>query len=129
MCGARPSPRLPSLSTKLPHFRRLSCRSRTNDSKEEDSGAGTSYNRPSLRRKLCGFGTGAAESCPHVPQPGVGKTVVGPDKKPRPEPTEKAPALPGHFVSPEHRTDLQRFLDEVKSLVERRRSGRDEPRG
>ena len=71
----------------------------------------------------------SSPSCPQVPQPGVGKTVIGPDKEPRPELAEQAPALPGHFVTPEHRTDLQRFLEEVKSLVEHRQGGREEPHG
>ena len=53
--------------------------------------------------------------------------MVGPDKKPRPEPAEQAPALPGHFVSPEHRSDLERFLGEVKSLVQHRQETLSEP--
>jgi hypothetical protein len=34
---------------------------------------------------------------------------------------EAAERLPGHFVSDEHRNDCARFMDEVKSLVKRRR--------
>lgn len=30
-------------------------------------------------------------------------------------------SLPGHFVSDEHRSDCARFLDEVRSMVIRRR--------
>jgi hypothetical protein len=44
---------------------------------------------------------------------------------------ESAPpdALPGHFVSDEHRSDCARFLDEVRSMVDRRRQvDRDRPR-
>ena len=52
--------------------------------------------------------------------------MVGPDKEPRPEPAAHAPAVPGHFVFAEHRTDLERFLDEVKSLVEHRQGVRPE---
>ena len=55
---------------------------------------------------------------------GVGRKVVGPEQEPRPIEAEPAPAVPGHFVSAEHRTDLQRFLDEVRSLVEHRQGTR-----
>jgi hypothetical protein len=38
-------------------------------------------------------------------------------------------AMPGHFVSDEHRSDCARFLDEVRSMVNRRREAdRDRPR-
>jgi len=57
---------------------------------------------------------------------GVGRKVVGPDEDRRPEQVAQAPAVPGHFVSAEHRTDLERFLDEVKSLVEHRQGMRPE---
>jgi hypothetical protein len=57
----------------------------------------------------------------------VEKTVVGPEKKARPEPADHVSVPPGHFVTPEHRTDLERFLAEVKSRVEHRQR-RDEPR-
>jgi hypothetical protein len=38
-------------------------------------------------------------------------------------------SLPGHFVSDEHRVDCARFLDDVRSMVDRRREAdRDRPR-
>jgi hypothetical protein len=38
-------------------------------------------------------------------------------------------ALPGHFVSDEHRSDCARFLDEMRTRIERRRQeDRDRPR-
>ena len=38
-------------------------------------------------------------------------------------------ALPGHFVSDEHHSDCARFLDEVRSRIERRREAdREGPR-
>jgi hypothetical protein len=52
--------------------------------------------------------------------------MVGPDEEPRAERAEQAPALPGHFVSAAHRTDLARFLDEVRTLVEHRLGGQEE---
>jgi hypothetical protein len=35
--------------------------------------------------------------------------------------------VPGHFVSPDLRTDCARFLDDVKSIVARRRDAKHEP--
>jgi hypothetical protein len=52
-----------------------------------------------------------------LPNPNTGPEDVEPPA---------APSLPGHFVSPEHRSDCERFLDEVKDLVRRRReAGQD----
>jgi hypothetical protein len=45
-----------------------------------------------------------------------------------PEPASPA-ALPGHFVSDEHRSDCARFLDEMRNRIDRRRAAdRDRPR-
>jgi hypothetical protein len=35
--------------------------------------------------------------------------------------------VPGHFVSPDLRSDCARFLDDVKSIVARRRDATHEP--
>ena len=47
------------------------------------------------------------------------------------QPTEPASpaAVPGHFVSDEHRSDCARFLEEMRSRIDRRRDAdRDRPR-
>jgi hypothetical protein len=46
-------------------------------------------------------------------------------------PAEPGPpdALPGHFVSDQHRSDCARFLEEMRSRIDRRRDAdRDRPR-
>jgi hypothetical protein len=53
----------------------------------------------------------------------------GPDRNVRPAAGEGPGAVPGHFVSDEHRSDCARFLDEMRSRIERRRQADlDRPR-
>ena len=54
---------------------------------------------------------------PHNPQGGV-NDLAGPE--PAPGRDDPRPAPPGEFVSPEFESGCARFLDEVKSMVERR---------
>ncbi len=52
-----------------------------------------------------------------------------PDTTPSPGDPGTPGAVPGHFVSDEHRSDCARFLDEVRSRIDRRREAdRDRPR-
>jgi hypothetical protein len=51
--------------------------------------------------------------------------VAGPDRPTRPE-TERDQGVPGHFVSADLRSDCARFLDDVKSIVARRRDAEHE---
>jgi hypothetical protein len=44
-----------------------------------------------------------------------------PDRSARPAEPGSPDPLPGHFVSDQHRSDCARFLDEVRSMVNRRR--------
>ena len=50
------------------------------------------------------------------------------DTNGRPAEPGSPEALPGHFVSDEHRSDCARFLVEVKNLVDRRREAGRDPR-
>jgi hypothetical protein len=53
----------------------------------------------------------------------------GPDRNVRPFEPRSPEALPGHFVSDEHRSDCARFLEEMRSRIDRRReAARDRPR-
>jgi hypothetical protein len=53
----------------------------------------------------------------------------GPDRNVHPTEAASHHALPGHFVSDEHRSDCARFLDEMRSRIERRREAdREAPR-
>ena len=50
--------------------------------------------------------------------------MAGPDRAARPERESDDRGLPGHFVSPELRSDCARFLDDVKNIVARRRDAK-----
>jgi hypothetical protein len=53
----------------------------------------------------------------------------GPDRNVRPVEPGSPETLPGYFVSDQHRSDCARFLDEVRSRIDRRRAAdRDRPR-
>ena len=52
--------------------------------------------------------------------------MAGPDRPVRPEPDDADRGVPGHFVSPDLRSDCARFLDDVKSIVARRRDSKHE---
>jgi hypothetical protein len=53
----------------------------------------------------------------------------GPDRNVRHAEPGSPEALPGEFVSDEHRSDCARFLDEVRSRIDhRRQADRDRPR-
>lgn len=53
----------------------------------------------------------------------------GPDRNARPGEPAAPEAVPGHFVSDEHRSDCARFLDDVRSRIDRRREAdRERPR-
>ena len=53
----------------------------------------------------------------------------GPDRNVRSAGAEAPGVVPGHFVSDDHRSDCARFLDEMRSRIERRREAdRDRPR-
>ena len=52
--------------------------------------------------------------------------MTGPDRSVPPAEQRRPDALPGHFVSDEHRSDCARFLDEVRSLIDRREAARGE---
>jgi hypothetical protein len=55
--------------------------------------------------------------------------MVGPDRNAHPPAAGGPDAVPGHFVSDEHRSDCARFLDEMRSRIERRRQAdRERPR-
>jgi hypothetical protein len=59
----------------------------------------------------------------------VGKAMDGPDRNARPAEAGSPEAVPGHFVSDEHRSDCARFLDEMRSRIDRRREAdRNRPR-
>ena len=54
--------------------------------------------------------------------------MAGPDRSARPdEPTGEQRGVPGHFVSADLRTDCARFLEDVKTIVARRRDTKHEP--
>ena len=53
--------------------------------------------------------------------------MAGPDRPARPETEHGDRGVPGHFVSPDLRSDCARFLDDVKSIVERRLDAKREP--
>ena len=53
--------------------------------------------------------------------------MAGPDRPDKPEPDAGERGVPGHFVSPDLRSDCARFLDDVKSIVARRRDAKPEP--
>jgi hypothetical protein len=53
--------------------------------------------------------------------------VAGPDRSTRPDSQDGQGGVPGHFVSPDLRSDCARFLDDVKSIVARRRDAKPEP--
>ena len=46
--------------------------------------------------------------------------MPGPSAQPPQEPPERAPSLPGDFVSEQLRADCARFLEELRVLVGRR---------
>jgi hypothetical protein len=53
----------------------------------------------------------------------------GPDRNVPPEQPGSRDGVPGQFVSDEHRSDCARFLDEMRSRIERRREAdRTRPR-
>ena len=53
----------------------------------------------------------------------------GPDRNARPVEKASADSVPGQFVSDEHRSDCARFLDELRSRIDRRREAdRERPR-
>ena len=55
--------------------------------------------------------------------------MAGPDRQAHPAEPGAREAVPGEFVSDEHRTDCARFLDELRSRIDRRReAARDRPR-
>ena len=52
----------------------------------------------------------------------------GPQRDAQPAEAPSPGTVPGHFVSDEHRSDCARFLDEVRSRIDRRREAdRDRP--
>jgi hypothetical protein len=58
---------------------------------------------------------------------GWGENMAGLDRSIGPDSQDGERGVPGHFVSPDLRSDCARFLDDVKSIVARRRDAKVEP--